>query len=265
MVAFVEQQFVFSLFDSSNRSVKGVESAAISRTQVSYSSGNQQYYQQQQQQQHQLQHQHHYHSASVSTVQQEEVHAAYFAEHQHQHQHQHQQHQHQHQHHQHQHQHYTPYANVSEAIEQRKLNQPRLLPQQHVNDQLKQMLADREFLRENPEPQRLQPRTSSNRSLGMEQRVPVPPPHQPHVFYPARARSEDTAGGLESQLRNSMRVNADSAKGSIGPNVLTDSTSSVVSATSSSSGVSSWQHVPACDWNIEQVGSWLHSIGNPPS
>jgi len=43
--------------------------------------------------------------------------------------------------------------------------------------------------------------------------------------------------------------------------VMTDSTTSVLSASSVSSAMIAWQHVQPGDWNMEQVGSWLRSIG----
>ena len=82
------------------------------------------------------------------------------------------------------------------------------------------------------------------------------------MFYPV--------GGLESQLRSSMRGGgvgvgggANNETGVNKSNVMTDSTSSMVSLSSTTStGLISWQHVQANDWNIEHVGSWLRSIGS---
>ena len=238
----------------------------MNRTQVSYSSTSQQYYQQHQQQ-------HHFHSSvAVSSVQQgfheqqlqQQLHQQLQQQQLQQQQLQQQQLQ--------QQQHFTPYANISEALEQRKFSHPRP-PQQPQQPQ-----------QHGGEPQRLQPRTSSNRSLGMDR--PVPPPHQPHpppppphqhnVFYPVRVEKDEAA---QQQLRSSIRgasgtgpvaaaaAAADASAGGLNKssNVMTDSTSSVLSGSSVSSAMISWQHVQPGDWNIEQVGSWLRSIGSYPS
>jgi hypothetical protein len=174
------------------------------------------------------------------------------------------------------HQHY----NYAESMDHRSVagtqmfGQPRSLPhQQHVvNEQLKQLLGEREQLkRDQAEPQRLQPATSSNRSLSMER--PIGQQQQSHVFYPVRTRSEEGALGLgiESQLRNSMRSNealkSSSSAHSLATaeSIMSSMSSSVVSVSSTSSSTAhpsgSWQQIPANEWGVEQVCTWLRSIG----
>ena len=176
------------------------------------------------------------------------------------------------------HQHY-PYA---ESMDHRSVagtqmfGQPRSLPhQQHVvNEQLKQLLGEREQLkRDQAEPQRLQPATSSNRSLSMERPMGQQQQQQSHVFYPVRTRSEEGALGLgiESQLRNSMRSNealkSSSSAHSLATaeSIMSSMSSSVVSVSSTSSSTAhpsgSWQQIPANEWGVEQVCTWLRSIG----
>ncbi len=239
----------------------------------------QQLQQQQLQQQQQMQQQRHYHqTAAVKAEEHIQSTTTYY----------------------HDHQHFTStssststtnaggYANVQQHVQQHS-QPPRSLPQQHVNEQLKQLLAEREFLREHstanaggepPVPTRLQPTTSSNRSMGRaaEQR-PVPPPHQPNVFYPVG--SGDGGRVLDPQMRGSMRSNptstvvtpdGSSSGGVVRSNSssgMTDSmSSSVVSISSASSSHGPFHQAPVPDWNVEQVGSWLRSIGkfkSPPN
>lgn len=231
----------------------------------------QQQMQQQQIQQQQMQQQRHYHhTATVSSGKAEELHQSTTT------------------YYQHEHQHFATtntsttassgYANV-----QQHSQPPRSLPQQNVNEQLKQLLAEREFLREHSNansggaepavPSRLQPATSSNRSMGRsaatEQR-PAPPPHQPNVFYPVGS-GQDGRPALDPQMRGSMRSNPVSAAvtpdgaavvRSNSASGMTDSlTSSIVSISSNSSSHTPFHQSPVSEWNVEHVGNWLRSIG----
>uniref|UniRef100_A0A0P5TUY7 Neurabin-1 n=1 Tax=Daphnia magna TaxID=35525 RepID=A0A0P5TUY7_9CRUS len=231
----------------------------------------QQQIQQQQIQQQQMQQQRHYHhTATVSSGKADELHQSTTT------------------YYQHEHQHFATtntsttassgYANV-----QQHSQPPRSLPQQNVNEQLKQLLAEREFLREHSNansggaepavPSRLQPATSSNRSMGRsaptEQR-PAPPPHQPNVFYPVGS-GQDGRPALDPQMRGSMRSNPVSATvtpdgaavvRSNSASGMTDSlTSSIVSISSNSSSHTPFHQSPVSEWNVEHVGNWLRSIG----
>jgi len=76
--------------------------------------------------------------------------------------------------------------------------------------------------------------------------VPVPVPAPTAAVTATAAATTESGGGNSLAKSNS---------------VMTDSTSSVLSGSSVSSAMISWQHVQPGDWNIEQVGSWLRSIG----
>ncbi|XP_059351791.1 uncharacterized protein LOC130689486 isoform X2 [Daphnia carinata] len=242
----------------------------IQQQQIQQQQMQQQQIQQQQIQQQQMQQQRHYHTATVSTVKAEELHQSTTT------------------YYQQEHQHFATtnssttasggYANV-----QQHSQPPRSLPQQHVNEQLKQLLAEREFLREHSNvnaggvepavPIRLQPATSSNRSMGRsaptEQR-PAPPPHQPNVFYPVGS-GQDARPALDPQMRGSMRSNpvstavtpdGTSVVRSNSASGMTDSlTSSIVSISSNSSAHTPFHQSPVSEWNVENVGNWLRSIG----
>ena len=186
----------------------------------------------------------------------------------------------------HEHQHYG--SNGAGYPNQQPQPQPR--PQQHVNDQLKHLIAEREYLRENAigaeamgPTARLQPVTSSNRSLGrapeqQHRAAPMVPPHQTNVFYPV-ANAGDSSRQIESQLRSSMRttapgsgntqqamaqptVNSGMLQRSGSSGAMTESMSSSVMSISSTSSSSHALHQWSVEeWNVEQVGSWLRSIG----
>jgi len=138
-------------------------------------------------------------------------------------------------------------------------------PQQHLNDHLKQLIADRNQF--NPADARHQPGNSSNRSMG---RAAAPPPQPPaipphnnpsNVFYPADVR-------VESQLRSSMRTS--NSTGAVSESISSSAasiSSSTTNTTPSSSSynagsAANFNQLPVSEWNVEHVGNWLRFIGN---
>ena len=281
---FHEMYFTSSATTNATSSSSRSQSVSSRTQQQIYSSSQQQQQQQQQQQyyhhqqmlqQQQQQQQQHYSTKTDEMMSQTTTQAAYYHDHQH-------------------------FINNGAGYPGQQQPQPQPRAQQHVNDQLKHLIAEREYLRENAigaeamgSAGRLQPMTSSNRSLGrapeqhqqqqqQQQHRPPPmvPPHQTsNVFYPV-ANSGDSSRQLDSQLRNSMRTAASSGNAqqamtgasSANSNVplprsgssgaMTESmSSSVVSISSTSSSSHALQQWPVEDWNVELVGSWLRSIG----
>ena len=247
--------------------MKSVDSAPVGRPAqtVSYTSNSTsaQYYQQQQQMHHHHQQQHlqqqqhlhqqqqHYHVSS--SIERQEMTSAFY------------------------HEHLAVQQSVDEHRkyshhhhhQQQQQQQQRAIPEQHMTEQLKQLLVERELKREMAaqELQRLQPLTSSNRSLAGVTLVQQQQQQQQasHIFYPVR--HDDGFGNVE--MRTSIRapvvaapVPADPAScaNNVGP--MTDSACSSIGSISSSSSTNvSWQNVQVNEWTPEQVGSWLRSIG----
>ena len=248
------QESFHEVYLTSSRSTTTYSSGRSQQQQQQPVYSSSQYYQQQQQQQ---QHYHQHHSSS--TGQQAAVKAAaeelqqqagglyYHPAHDHHHHHQH-------------------FAGPPQAT-----RHPQPAPQQHVNDQLKQLMAERQNnLQADPLAGRLQPTTSSNRSMGgrppaPEPRPPALPPHQSNVFYPADVP-------VESRLRKSIRSGDGEGfqRSGSSHNMPTSVTSSAASISSSSNAVSasagqflgSLFSQPISDWNVETVGNWLRSISN---
>ncbi|EFX74662.1 hypothetical protein DAPPUDRAFT_251504 [Daphnia pulex] len=180
-------------------------------------------------------------------------------------------------------------------VQQQQHSQPpRSLPQQqHVNEQLKQLLAEREFLREH-----------SNVNSGGGEPPVVPSIYgligsagtaeaRPTASSNARCFMSGWPAALDSQMRGSMRHALESvqrgrhSRGRSGTRYewrrsgtrsewrrsgtrsnsasgITDSlTSSIVSISSESSSHTPFQQSPVSDWNLDHVGNnWLRSIDN---